>query len=135
MGSNPYALTSRLYERDSAGRLRANENTIICAVSPFSGVAPQPEQANGCIRSYPNPFRPVTTIEYSLSSPGEVRLRIYDVSGRLVRTLVDGPQGAGEYRLLWDGRDSRGVRGPAGVYFVRLETRGQVTTRTIVLVE
>ena len=135
VGSNPYALTSRLYERDPAGRLRANENTIICAVSPFSGVTPEPQPAKSLLRSYPNPFNPVTTITYSLSSPGEVELRIYDVSGSLVRPLVEGPKGAGEYKLFWDGCDSRGVRASAGVYFARLETRGQVTTRTIVLVE
>jgi hypothetical protein len=135
VGSNPYALSSRLYERDTSGILRANENTIVCAVSPFAGVTPEPEFANSLSRNYPNPFGPMTTISYSISSPGEVSLRVYDPSGRLVQTLVNEPKGIGEFRVSWDGHDRRGMKVSPGVYFARLEARGQVKTRTIVLLK
>jgi hypothetical protein len=135
VGSNPYALTSRLYARDAAGRLRANENTIVCAASPFAGVVPKPEPQGRLIWSSPNPFNPVTAITYSIPIAGEVRLRVYDVSGRLVRSLVDGQAGAGEHGTSWDGRDARGDRVPSGVYFLRLQANGQVATKTVVLVE
>jgi hypothetical protein len=135
VGSNPYALSSRLYERDAGGILRANHNTIVCVVSPFAGVIPEPWFSHGLSQNYPNPFKTMTTIAYSISSPGEVTLRVYDVSGRLVQTLVNDLKGVGEYRSSWDGRDRRGMKVPSGVYFLRLEAGGQVTTSTVVLLE
>jgi hypothetical protein len=134
VGSNPYALSSRLYERDANGVLRANDETIICVAS-LAGVTRRPEPATSLFRNYPNPFKPVTTISYSVSSPGDVSLRVYDVSGRLVRILVSGPKNVGEYSLAWDGSDGRGIKVTPGAYFVRLEAAGQVETRTIVLLE
>ena len=68
-------------------------------------------------------------------------LRIYDLSGRLVRTLVDGEQGAGLHTVVWDGRDSSGKKVAGGVYFYRLsvqtddgESRSFVTSRRLVVV-
>jgi hypothetical protein len=135
VGSNPYALYSRLYERDGSGILRANENTIVCAVTPYSGITPEPQLPKTLIRNYPNPFTSMTTIAYSVSSPGVVNLRIYDVSGRLVRVLQNDMKGAGEYRLSWDGRDDKGMKAHPGVYFLRLKVGREVTTRAMILLE
>ncbi|MFH1313529.1 MAG: T9SS type A sorting domain-containing protein [Candidatus Eisenbacteria bacterium] len=135
VGSNPYALSSRLYERDTSGILRANHNTIVCAVSPYAGVKPEPLLPNTLSQNYPNPFNTMTTIAYSISSPGEVNLRVYDVSGRLVKVLVNDLKGVGEYRFSWDGRDRTGMKVPSGVYFLRLEAGGQVDKRTVILLE
>jgi hypothetical protein len=134
-GSNPYALTSRLYERDYGGVIRANENSIVCVESPFAGVTPEPTYPGGRMRTYPNPSGHFTTIAYSVPSPGRVRLRIFDVSGRLMRVLVDERQVAGEYMQSWDGRDREGAGVPPGVYFAKLEVAGGAATKTIVLVE
>jgi hypothetical protein len=68
----------------------------------------------------PNPFRGRTTLHYDLPAAGPVRLAIYDVAGRLVTTLRDGPAPAGEHRNSWDGRDDRGAPAAAGVYFARV---------------
>jgi hypothetical protein len=135
IGSNPYALTSRLYERDSSGAIRADETSIVCVISPFAAVTREPRPAGVPIWNYPNPFGPQTTIAYTLSSPAEVRLEIYDVAGRLVRTLVSEPGTPGEHRLSWDGRDLRGIRVSPGIYFIRLEVGGRGTTRTLVRIE
>jgi len=70
--------------------------------------------------NYPNPFNPSTTIRYELAKRTQVELRVYDVHGALVRTLVDGVKGAGAYSLEWNGRDDRGTAVSSGVYFYRI---------------
>ncbi len=74
---------------------------------------------------YPNPLCRTTTIRYAIPSAvgrprTAVSLSVYDVGGRLVRTLVDEPQGPGYYSVVWDGRDESGRTVPPGVYFYRL---------------
>ncbi len=70
----------------------------------------------------PNPFNPVTTIEYALAASGHVTIRVYDAAGRVVRTLVNGAADAGGYAATWDGTTDGGDRIASGVYFVRMET-------------
>jgi hypothetical protein len=72
----------------------------------------------------PNPFRSHTQISYALPTAGNVSLRVYDVSGRTVRTLASGFHRAGSYSVSWDARDGRGRQVPYGVYFLRLDTPG-----------
>ncbi len=72
----------------------------------------------------PNPFRDRTQIAYALPTAGNVRLVVYDVTGRTVRTLRDGFQKPGSYSVNWDSRDGRGRLVPHGVYFYRLDTPG-----------
>jgi hypothetical protein len=87
-------------------------------------------------QNVPNPFNPTTVIQYVVPESGAyVTLRIYDVGGRLVRTLVDGVVRSGLKSVVWDGRDGRGVRAASGVYFYRLEAPGYVKTRKMVLMK
>ncbi len=72
----------------------------------------------------PNPFNPRTTLRFALAAPGRASLRVYDLGGRLVRTLVDGPLDAGWHEAVWSGRDDRGRSAGAGVYFVMLSADG-----------
>ena len=60
-------------------------------------------------------------IRFGIATTDRVRIRMYDVTGRLVRTLADRSFNAGEYDLAWDGADDAGARAPRGVYFARLE--------------
>ncbi len=83
--------------------------------------------------AYPNPFRLSTTLGFTVSRPGPVRLQVYDALGRLVRSLVDEHRGVGAYQVVWDGRDAAGREVPAGVYLVRFETGGHAQTRTLVV--
>ena len=78
--------------------------------------------------NFPNPFNPMTTIRFDLPSAGLVRLSVYDVAGRLVRTLVDGDLPAGSQEAVWNGRDSSGRGVGSGSYLARLEFGGQVQT-------
>ena len=72
----------------------------------------------------PNPFNPSTTIAYSLAGRSRVTIRVYDLTGRIVRTLVDGEVESGEYVAVWDGTTDAGKRAASGVYFVRMEGSG-----------
>jgi hypothetical protein len=85
-------------------------------------------------QNLPNPFGARTAIGFDLARRGQVTLRIFDVSGRLVRTLVDGSElESGSHRVEWNGRDQVGAQVGAGLYFCRL-TAGPVSeTRRMVL--
>jgi len=87
----------------------------------------------GLLQNYPNPFNPVTRIEFSLGERARVFLRIYDVSGRIVRTLVDETVSAGKHSVLWNGDDESGIPVASGVYVCRLETQGKTAVSKIVL--
>ena len=83
----------------------------------------------------PNPFNPVTTVTYGVPTDASVRLAIYSVAGRLVRTLVDGEVGAGYRTVVWDGRDDHGREVGSGVYFCRMEAAGFDDTAKMVLMK
>ena len=82
---------------------------------------------------YPNPFNPSTTIRFGLVERAHVRLRIYDVAGRLVKTLVDGARSGGEHLERWNGTDSAGRTVASGVYLYRLEAGSFTETKKMVL--
>ena len=77
--------------------------------------------------SYPNPFNPAVVIPLDLATDAaEVSLRVYDVLGRRVRWLWQGPLGAGAHRFVWDGRDAAGKAVAAGVYVYQVVVDGQI---------
>ena len=86
-------------------------------------------------QNVPNPFNPATTIAFNLPEDMHARLDIYDVKGRLVRTLLDETRPAGYNEAEWDGLNQSGDPAASGVYFCRLEIPGQVVTRKMALVK
>jgi hypothetical protein len=84
-------------------------------------------------RNSPNPFDRLTTIRYSLAGHQQVRLDIYDVTGRIVATLLDGPAEPGPGEVTWNGRDDRGGEVASGVYFCRLRAGGACHVRRLVV--
>ena len=84
----------------------------------------------------PNPFNPTTTIRFDLARPGPVKLEIFDVSGRRVRTLVDGPLQPGwNHRVTWNGLDDNGTRVASGIYLYRLRTADRSSTRKMIVLK
>jgi hypothetical protein len=82
----------------------------------------------------PNPFNPETVIRYDVAAPGgRVTLSVYDVSGRLVRTLVDAVQTSGQHSVRWNGRNEEGVGVASGVYFCRMTAPRFAGQRKMVL--
>ena len=87
-------------------------------------------------QNFPNPFNPETTIDFDLSSSETVHLTIYDVTGQVVRTLVDGqPLNAGTYKRVWDGRNSNGMKVASGVYFFQMRAGDFVDKRKMTLLQ
>jgi hypothetical protein len=85
-------------------------------------------------QNYPNPFNPETMIRFHLNERRKVRLVIYDVTGKLVRTLVEGELPASEHAIVWDGRDQHGKGVASGIYFYTLVTGNQVERRKMALI-
>lgn len=82
----------------------------------------------------PNPFRQELIIDFSLGEPGPVTLRIYDITGSLVRTLVDDSRPAGVSRLVWNGTDESGRPLSSGTYFTKMMIGDYARTQKVVLI-
>jgi hypothetical protein len=87
------------------------------------------------LRNYPNPFNPVTTIEYVVPLDGRVVLRIYGVGGQLVKTLVDDVRRADVYRFEWDGCNQTGREVSSGIYFGVLNVGSERATAKLLLLK
>ena len=85
-------------------------------------------------QNYPNPFNATTLIQFGLPEAGAVKLVLYDLQGRLVRTLVADDLKAGYHSALWDGKSASGDMAASGVYFCRLQAGGFTTVRKMTLV-
>ncbi len=85
-------------------------------------------------QNYPNPFNPTTTISYSLPEAVNTVVRIYDLRGALVRTLVDEHHEAGYYKIIWDGKDARGQQVASGLYLIHIQAGDFKDSRKMVLV-
>jgi len=82
----------------------------------------------------PNPFNPAATVRFALPARGRVTVQIFDVAGRLVRTLVAGARDAGMHEVLWDGASDAGRAVPSGSYFCRVQTEtGSASARLMLL--
>jgi len=86
-----------------------------------------PSSPDMCVSNYPNPFNPQTTIRYQLPKAGHVKLQVFDLSGRLVQTLVDENQPTGEYSKIWNAENVS-----SGIYFYRLETKDLTSVKKCV---
>lgn len=96
--------------------------------------APVPGALDIELFAAPNPFNPSLTVEYGLPAPVVAVLSVYDVAGRLVVRLDEGPREAGLHTVRWDGCDSAGRAASSGAYHLRLEAGGRVIGRTVSLV-
>jgi hypothetical protein len=86
-------------------------------------------------QNYPNPFNPITRIAYQMSKSGDVKIVIYDILGKQVRTLVYGYREADLFEAAWNGKDDRGMSLRSGMYLVQMEAGGLLITRKIMLLK
>jgi len=89
----------------------------------------------GITRIYPNPFNPSTHIDYAVGTAGPVRIEVYAVDGRRIRSLVNEHHVAGEYSVHWDGNDAAGNRTASGIYFGRLVSGSIRQTHKLVMLK
>ncbi|MBM4167696.1 MAG: T9SS type A sorting domain-containing protein [Ignavibacteria bacterium] len=85
-------------------------------------------------QNFPNPFNPETWIAYDIPADGIVKLTVFDLLGRHIRTLVDDQQSAGRYRARWDGRDDGGRIVPSGIYIYRIQSGFNMFSKKMSLV-
>ncbi len=112
--------------------LRGAENDDLFAELEGCESSPTAPIAFGLAQNVPNPFNPVTTIAYDVPEDAHVAIRIYDVTGRLVRTLLDGKIAGGRREVVWDGRNDSGDPVGSGVYFCAM-VAGKFRTSTKML--
>ena len=85
--------------------------------------------------NYPNPFNPATNIKFDLPARGHVTLQVFDVAGRLVRTLVDETLAAATHTVVWNGMDDSGRQVSSGAYYTRLTSAGGTSTAKMLLLK
>jgi len=116
-----------------SGRIYVDNLRVIKKSAEPVGVppsAPIVAESFRLLPNYPNPFNPSTTIPFQLPKSGWVTLKVYDVLGRTIATLVDEPREAGYHEVQFDGRQLA-----SGVYFYRLEFDGQIKHRQMLLIK
>jgi hypothetical protein len=119
----------------------ARANMLDLLLTSF-GRAPQsatptsvPELGQFTVQQFPNPFNPNTKIEYNLPHKGELSIKIYNVRGELVKTLVNEVVEAGSGFSVWDGTNSQGSSVASGVYFYEAQAEGQTKIGKMALVK
>ena len=121
----------RSYENESSARfeLRVGDDTSIL------GDGPRLPQRTRLLQNFPNPFRSGSVIRYDLAKAGNVLVDIYDVQGRLIKTLRFDQQEPGRYEVAWLGDNDLGQQVPPGVYFYRMQAPGYRETRRMIRIE
>ncbi|MBF8294050.1 MAG: hypothetical protein HW389_595 [Bacteroidetes bacterium] len=120
--SSPANLRIRAVVTSSSGLVSARNETGVPTVFEL-------------LQNYPNPFNPTTTIRYSVPAQGRVRLRVFDLVGREVASLVDEEEASGSYLINWRGTDNYGRSLASGVYFYKLDGPGQQITKKLILLK
>jgi parallel beta-helix repeat protein len=90
--------------------------------------------ATALMQNFPNPFNPSTTLTFDVAKAGNVTIQVYDVSGRLVATLLNAYKEIGRHRVEWNGRNANGSLVPSGIYFYRMKAAGYDATKKMILV-
>ncbi|MBD3220640.1 Omp28-related outer membrane protein [bacterium] len=110
------------------------QNAATLRLADTATAAPSVPGPTLTVRAYPSPFNPQTRIRFELPAAGPVDVRVHDLAGRVVRTLVDGARRpAGTHEVVWRGRDDRGRALSSGVYLVRVRAGGEIGWGKVVL--
>ncbi len=114
---------------------------ILQDVLNWAGVATNPGDASGvpgaekfAVRNFPNPFNPKTTISYTVAKPGHMTLKVFNVRGELVKTLIDGNVDVSS-TIEWDGTNNAGGKVSSGVYFYEARMGADVVVNKMALVK
>jgi hypothetical protein len=128
----------RVYAYDNAGAMGYDTSDNFFSIRPKSGGGdgrdPVPERF-AMFQNRPNPAVRTTSIGFNLPVETQVTLQIFDVSGALVKTLVDRPMPAGRHSIVWDGTNGRGAKVSAGVYFYSIKAGKDSATKKLIMVQ
>ena len=129
--SDTYMLLDSVISNLINHKVEDDLNTAIALATELVGLP----QAASLGASYPNPFNSETTIPYSVGTRAPVTIGFHNISGQLVRELVNQYHEMGQYKAFWDGRDSEGVVASSGVYLVRLISGNHNEAKKIMLMK
>jgi hypothetical protein len=101
---------------------------------PINHQVPQPETVSA-LRNYPNPFNPVTTVSFSLSSESKVSVDVFNIKGQKVKQILNDKLTSGIHEIQWDGRDESNKASASGVYFVQVATEKDTDIRKMLLLK
>ena len=87
------------------------------------------------MQNYPNPFNPSTTIQYEIADAGKIEINIYDLNGRLIKSIVNKYQQAGSYHVVWDGMNKSGNKVSSGVYVYTVKYGNTVSSKKMILLK
>ncbi len=93
------------------------------------------QSAKFSISNFPNPFNPITTIFYNLPEEDDISLTVYNLKGQIVKELVEGAQPAGNYKVVWDGKNQFGQPVSSGIYYYRLEACGRTLHKKMLMLK
>ena len=86
-------------------------------------------------KNYPNPFNPSTTIEFDIAQPGNVSIKVYDMSGSLVKTLTSDYKEAGSYNIIWNGMNNDGQKVASGQYIYKMSAPNFTQTEQMTFIK
>ena len=113
--------------------LRDSENNL-AGLGQTSEVNSAVPMEFGLRPAYPNPFNPSTTLSFVLPEAADVSLRVFNVIGQEVATIVNGHLNAGEHTMIWNAESSKSAL-TTGVYFLRLEALGRTSLQKVILLK
>jgi FlgD Ig-like domain len=95
------------------------DNLLLTSIDEIESTVPQRITLH---QNHPNPFNPITKIKFHIEKSQQVILEIFDVTGKLIRKLIDNNMNAGSHELFWDGRDGKGNALHSGIYFYSIKS-------------
>lgn len=120
------AITNEVHEKNNRGWTPLSDFSSTVGITPMANTVPEKFELS---QNYPNPFNPNTTITFGLKNSGYTSLKIFDVTGREVATLVNEKLNAGSYNVNWDATGFS-----SGAYFYRLQSSGHLETKKMMLI-
>jgi len=137
------AQTDSMFVEKMDGSIRGYPISLISQLS-FNGVPTSVHEQElvqnvlssfALYQNYPNPFNPSTTIKYSIPRPGDVEVNVFNIQGRLIRSLIKTYQQAGNYSLVWDSRNNTGTVVASGTYFCQILFNSTSLVKKILLIK
>ena len=112
-----------------------NQNSVYEVLARGDEYLSQVPQEFAIYQNYPNPFNPITEIKYEIAQEGYVSISVYDLVGRLVKTLINQKQSAGYYSINWDATNIQNLKVSAGMYIYRIESGDFSKTKKMILLK
>jgi hypothetical protein len=111
----------------------SNEASIVTTITAVK--SPSLNNTYDLMQNYPNPFNPSTAITYQLAALGKVQIKVFDILGREVKTLVNDERPAGKYQVIWNATDNFGNKVTSGIYIYSLRTNSYSQSRKMILMK